>query len=65
VTGGEHLWSIAAARVASASRRASADLAPADIAPYWLRVVELNGHRLRSRNPDLVYPGEVVELPPL
>jgi hypothetical protein len=65
VTGGEHLWSIAAARVASASRRASADLAPADIAPYWLRVVELNRHRLRSGNPDLVHPGEVVELPPL
>jgi hypothetical protein len=65
VTGGEHLWSIAAARVASASGRASADLAPADIAPYWLRVVELNRQRLRSGNPNLVYPGEVVELPPL
>jgi hypothetical protein len=65
VTGGEHLWSIAAARVASASGRASADLAPADIAPYWLRVVELNRRRLRSGNPDLVHPGEVVELPPL
>jgi hypothetical protein len=65
VTGGEHLWSIAATRVANASGRASADLAPADIAPYWLRVVELNRHRLRSGNPNLVYPGEVVELPPL
>jgi hypothetical protein len=65
VTGGEHLWSIAAARVASASGKASADLAGADIAPYWLRVVELNRHRLRSGNPNLVYPGEVVELPPL
>ena len=29
------------------------------------RVVALNRHRLRSGNPDLVYPGEVVELPPL
>jgi len=65
VTGGEHLWSIAAVRVASASARASADLSPADVAPYWLRVVELNRHRLRSGNPDLVYPGEIVELPPL
>jgi hypothetical protein len=65
VTGGEHLWSIAATRVASASGRASADLSPADIAPYWLRVVELNRQRLRSGNPNLVYPGEVVELPPL
>jgi len=30
-----------------------------------LRVVELNRTRLRSGNPNLVYPGEVVELPPL
>jgi hypothetical protein len=65
VTGGEHLWSIAAAHVARASGRSSTDLSPADIAPYWLRVVELNRQRLRSGNPNLVYPGEVVELPPL
>ncbi len=65
VTGGEHLWSIAADQVATASRKAPADLSPADVAPYWLRVVELNRHRLRSGNPNLVYPGEVVELPPL
>jgi hypothetical protein len=55
VTPGEHLWSIAAARLAGAS----------DVAPYWLRLVELNRHRLRSGNPNLVYPGEVVELPPI
>jgi hypothetical protein len=54
VTPGEHLWSIAAARVAGAS----------DVAPYWLRVIELNRHRLRSGNPNLVYPGEILELPP-
>lgn len=65
VTGGEHLWSIAATQVAGASSTAPADLSPADIAPYWLRVVELNRQRLRSGNPNLVYPGEVVELPPL
>jgi hypothetical protein len=65
VTPGEHLWSIAAAQVATATRRAPADLAPVDVAPYWLRVVEINRPRLRSRNPNLVYPGEVVELPPL
>jgi hypothetical protein len=65
VTGGEHLWSIAAARVAGATGKPPVDLSPADIAPYWLRVVELNRHRLRSGNPNLVYPGEVVELPPL
>jgi hypothetical protein len=65
VTGGEHLWSIAAAQVATATGKPPADLSPADVAPYWLRVVDLNRHRLRSGNPNLVYPGEVVELPPL
>ena len=63
--GGEHLWSIAAGQVAMVTGKSPADLSPADVAPYWLRVVELNRHRLRSGNPNLVYPGEVVELPPL
>lgn len=65
VTGGEHLWSIAAGHVATMIGKSPADLAPTDIAPYWLRVVEINLPRLRSGNPNLVYPGEVVELPPL
>jgi hypothetical protein len=65
VTGGEHLWSIAAGHIATTIGESPADLAPADIAPYWLRVVEINLPRLRSGNPNLVYPGEVVELPPL
>ena len=64
VARGEHLWSIAARQVATATGKPPADLAPADIAPYWLRVVEVNRPGLRSGNPNLVYPGEVVELPP-
>ena len=62
--GGEHLWSIAAGQVATVIGKPLADLSPAEVAPYWLGVVELNRHRLRSGNPNLVYPGEVVELPP-
>ncbi len=65
VARGEHLWSIAARRVATATGKPPADLTPADIAPYWLRVVEVNRPQLRSGKPNLVYPGEVVELPPL
>jgi hypothetical protein len=66
VTRGEHLWSIAATQVAGASGRQSGDdLAPSDVVPYWLRFVAMNRHRLRSGDPNLVYPGEVVELPPL
>jgi resuscitation-promoting factor RpfA len=65
ITPGEHLWSIAARHLAAGTSRSSADLIAADIAPYWRRVVQHNRSRLRSRNPNLVYPGEVIELPPL
>jgi nucleoid-associated protein YgaU len=49
---GEHLWSIAAGHAA-------------DVAPYWRRLVELNRPHLRSGDPDLLYPGETIELPPV
>lgn len=62
---GEHLWSIAARQLATSTGRAASDLTPADIAPYWSRVVEANRSRLRSGNPNLVFPGEVIELPPI
>jgi hypothetical protein len=64
VASGEHLWSIAARRVATATGKSPADLTAADVAPYWLRVVEVNRPRLRSGNPNLMFPGEVVQLPP-
>jgi resuscitation-promoting factor RpfA len=62
---GDHLWSIAARHLAASTRRSIADLTPEDIAPYWRRVVEHNRLRLRSGDPDLVYPGEEIELPPI
>jgi hypothetical protein len=64
VAPGEHLWSIAAARVAVRTGRAADDLTSAEIAPYWSRVVEMNRSRLRSGDPSLVYPSEIIELPP-
>jgi nucleoid-associated protein YgaU len=65
VARGEHLWSISADHVGASTGRPTAELTPADIAPYWRRAVELNRLHLRSGNPNLVYPGEIVELPPL
>jgi resuscitation-promoting factor RpfA len=56
IAAGEHLWSIAAAHLGAVTA--------VDIAPYWRRVVEHNQARLRSADPNLVYPGEVIELPP-
>jgi hypothetical protein len=64
VSAGEHLWSIAASTVAVRTGRSVEALSPADIAPFWARLVERNRSRIRSGNPSLVYPGEVVELPP-
>ncbi|MFP3882670.1 MAG: LysM peptidoglycan-binding domain-containing protein [Actinomycetota bacterium] len=52
---GDHLWKISARQV---------DGGAGEIAPYWRRVVEVNTPRLRSGDPDLIYPGEIVELPP-
>jgi hypothetical protein len=60
---GEHLWSISAEHLAARAGRPVAQLTPADIAPYWWRVVELNRSRLRSGDANLLYPGETVELP--
>jgi hypothetical protein len=48
----ESLWTIAAAHAGNA-----------DVGRYWAQVVELNRTALRSGNPNLIYPGEIVELP--
>jgi hypothetical protein len=65
VAAGEHLWSIAAARLASASGRAPGDVPAVEVAPYWTQLCMLNEARLRSGDLNLVYPGEVLALPPL
>jgi len=56
VESGDHLWKISA-------RHLGPDAADREIAPYWLDVVEVNTPRLRSGDPNLIFPGEVVELP--
>jgi hypothetical protein len=65
ITFGEHLWSIAARQLAASTGRSIADLTSTEIALYWVRLVEDNRPHLRSGDPDLVYPDEVIELPPL
>ena len=58
---GDNLWSIARAEIG----RATGDARPADaiIAAYWQRVIALNRATLRSGNPSLIFPGEIVALP--
>ena len=65
VARGDHLWAIAADRVAAASGRAAGDLTPGDVVTYWVQLCMQNRPHLRSGNPSLIYPGEVIELPPI
>lgn len=57
---GDHLWGLAERRVSEVLGRAPSD---PEIAPYWRAVVEQNRATLRSGDPDLIHPGEVVVLP--
>lgn len=58
---GDNLWQLAERRLGETSHPAPSS---AEIAAYWRRVVEENRRRIRSGDPDLIYPGEVVVLPP-
>jgi len=58
---GDHLWKISAAHVDSLLGRPAQ---PEEVSPYWLTVVEVNRDQLQSGDPDLIYPGEMISLPP-
>lgn len=59
---GQHLWSIAEAVVAE---RTSAPPTDAAVDPYWRALVAANRDRLPDpSNPDLVFPGTTLVLPP-
>ena len=51
---GDHFWKL------SERRLTDTDL---PVGPYWRRVVEANRDSIRSGDPDLIFPGEIVELP--
>lgn len=60
VVRGDSLWTIAHDTLTSAwSRPPSTD----EVARYWREVVAGNAASLRSGDPDLIHPGEVVHLP--
>jgi hypothetical protein len=62
---GDDLWSVATRRLAVASGRAPADVPVHEVAPYWVRVCDANRDRWASGDPNLVFPGEHVVLPPI
>ncbi len=58
----DHLWSIAERAVrAGAGREVTED----EVCRYWVRLVEANRATIRSGDPDLIYPDEVLTLPPV
>lgn len=63
IIGGENLWLIAANQLAAITERELNEVSQTQIAIYWERVIDTNRSNLRSGNPDLVYPGEVVKFP--
>jgi nucleoid-associated protein YgaU len=58
---GDNLWRIAERHLRSTDSKPS----PREVATYWVEVVAANTPHLRSGNPDLIYPGETIELPPV
>jgi hypothetical protein len=61
VAPGDNLWRIAAAEVAR--RSGVAEPTDAAIVPYWRAVIAANRSTLRSGDPSLIYPGEIIALP--
>ena len=65
VVPGDNLWTIARDHLAEIRGRPAAELSDREIAVYWLKVIKANRARLKSGEPDLIYPGERTVLPPV
>jgi len=65
VAPGDNLWELAAQHVARTTGRARDSVGDTEIAPYWAQVCDVNRVRLASRDPNLIFPGEHVLLPPI
>lgn len=62
VRAGDHFWAVAAHVLGQSWGRSPSE---AEVGPYWRLLVEHNRQRLVDpANPDLVYVGQVFELPP-
>jgi hypothetical protein len=62
VESGDNFWHIATSMLTQRWNRAPS---AAEIVPYWRQLIELNHDRLTDPdNPDLLFPGQVLSLPP-
>jgi hypothetical protein len=57
---GDNLWSISASHLAGVVRD---NPSLAEVDDYWRNVVAANRDTLRSGDPNLIYPGEIITLP--
>ncbi|HZA84990.1 MAG TPA: LysM peptidoglycan-binding domain-containing protein, partial [Actinomycetes bacterium] len=62
---GDNLWSIARKELTRARSGGAGEPTNREVAEYWLRLIEVNRNRLRSGDPDLIYPREPIILPPV
>ena len=59
---GDHLWGVSEQALSAHLGRPATD---AEIDGYWRRVIDLNRDSLLDPDePDLVFSGQVIELPP-
>lgn len=58
VVAGESMWTIAAATAGS-------EAPESEVAEYWAAVRDANADRVSSGDPDLIYPGELLTMPPM
>lgn len=59
VAPGDHFWSIATTTLAEAYGRTPTT---GEIHEYWLEIIEANRELIVSGSPDLIYPGEALDL---
>ncbi len=62
VAPGDNLWTLSARHLHRVTGRSPTD---AETLRYWRRVIDVNVVRLRSGDPDLIYPGEEFVMPEL
>jgi hypothetical protein len=65
VTPGDNLWELSAAALARGTARERVAITDDEIARYWRSVCDVNRDTLRSGDVNVIYPGEVVALPPV
>ncbi len=62
VVRGDHFWSIAESHLESELGRSVTE---DEVCAYWARLVDANRSTIRSGDPNLIFPGEVITLVPV